>query len=148
MTETAGSTLTLIWGLVGLALLAAEMMTLTFILLFFGIAALVVAAIRLTGIDMLALDLAVFALLGAAGIFFFRPRVREALEKRQHSYEVDKNATFTLSADIPPKGSANVLYQGTTWTAVNTTEQLLTANQVVRVTKVEGIKIHVMPADG
>lgn len=148
MTETAGSTLTLIWGLIGLALLAAEMMTLTFILLFFGLSALIVAAVRLTGVDILALDLALFALIGAAGIFFFRPRIREAVSKRQGSYEVDKNATFILSADIAPRGSSSVLYQGTTWTAVNATEQLLTTGQTVRVTKVEGIKIHVMPADG
>lgn len=141
------TTLTLVWSLVGLALLGAEMMTGTFILLFFGISALVVAVLRLIGLDSLAIEVILFAIIGSMMIFFFRPKIRAAMEQRHKGYDVDKNATFTLSADIPAHGSANILYQGTTWTALNGTDALMSEGQKVRVTKVEGIKIHVLPAD-
>lgn len=147
MTDSPASTLTLIWSLVGLALLAAEMMTGTFVLLFFGISALIVAVTRLFGVDSLALDLVLFALIGAAGIFFFRPRIKEAVEKRNKGYEADRNSVFTLSADIPAHGTTSVLYQGTTWTAVNAGDQPLSAGQKVLISKVEGVKLHVLPAN-
>lgn len=134
---------TLFWALLGLGLLAIEMMTLTFFFAFFGVSALVVAGLRLLGVENLAVDLILFSLIGSIGLLLFRKRLRQAFEDSASTIEADKDAIIRLGESLPANGEGRVQYQGTTWTAVNEENTELPAGTQVRVVRVNGIKLHV-----
>jgi len=138
---------TLFWGLLGLGLLAAEMMTLTFFFAFFGVSALVVAGLRLAGVENVAANLILFSLIGSIGLLLFRKRLRIALSKSDAKFDVDHNAIITLTESLPGRGEARVQYQGTQWGVVNEEDTELPAGTRVRVSRVQGIKLHVKRHD-
>ncbi|MES2963486.1 MAG: NfeD family protein [Bdellovibrionota bacterium] len=134
---------TLFWALLGLGLLAAEMITLTFFFAFFGVSALAVAGLRLLGVHSLAANLLLFSGIGSIGLLLFRKRLRIALSKNDAKVEIDADATLRLDEPLPARGEGRVKYQGTMWGAVNEEDTELPAGTQVRVTRVQGIKLHV-----
>lgn len=134
---------TLFWALLGLGLLAAEMITLTFFFAFFGVSALAVAGLRLAGVTNLAANLLLFSGIGSIGLLLFRKRLRLALAKTDVKFEVDNDSILRLNESLPARGEGRVQYQGSTWAAVNEEATELPAGTQVRVIKVQGIKLHV-----
>jgi membrane protein implicated in regulation of membrane protease activity len=140
---TDSSKWTLFWALLGLGLLAAEMMTLTFFFLFFGVAGLLVAGLRLLGVESLVVNVFAFTAFGSMGLLFFRKRMREALAKNEGKFEVDQDAVIRLDETVPAHGEGRVQYQGTTWSVVNMEDSEMPAGTQVRIARVQGIKLHV-----
>jgi membrane protein implicated in regulation of membrane protease activity len=137
----------LFWGLLGLGLLAVEMMTLTFFFAFFGVSALIVAGLRLAGVENTAANLILFSLIGSIGLLLFRKRLRLAFSKTEAKFDVDHNAIIALTESLPARGEGRVQYQGTTWGVVNEEDTELPAGTRVRIAKVQGIKLHVKRHD-
>lgn len=130
------------WLIIGFGLIIAEIFTLTLVLLFFGIAAVLVAGIKLFGLNNLTYELILFAVLGIASILLFRQRICSSWSKNPGaSMEIDHNKTFTLTAEIPAGGEASVQYQGTAWTAVNRGPAALSAGSQVKVVETDGVKL-------
>ncbi|MEK7355377.1 MAG: NfeD family protein [Bdellovibrionota bacterium] len=140
---TDSSNWTLFWALLGLGLLALEMMTLTFFFAFFGVSALVVAGLRLVGVQSLTVDLLLFSLIGSLGLLFFRVRLKQALEKSNGKFEADRNALIRLDVTLAAHGEGRIQYQGSTWSAVNEEDSELVAGTQVRIERVQGNKLHV-----
>lgn len=134
---------TLFWALLGLGLLAAEMITLTFFFAFFGVSALAVAGLRLLGVQNLAANILLFSAIGSIGLLLFRKRLRLALASTTEKFEVDQDSIIRLTESLPPNGEGRVQYQGTTWSAVNEESTELLAGSQARVVRVQGIKLHV-----
>ena len=132
---------TLFWALLGLGLLAAEMVTLTFFFAFFGVSALAVAGLRLLGVHNLAANLLLFSGIGSIGLLLFRKRLRQALAKTEVNFEADANAIFRIDESLPARGEGRVTYQGTKWAATNEESTELPAGTQVRVVRVDGNKL-------
>jgi membrane protein implicated in regulation of membrane protease activity len=133
-----------IWLLVGLVMIGSEVLTGAFVLIFFGIAACLTALAVSLGLDNLALEYTLTAVLGVMLTLLFRKRfLRLKDPKSAVTNSPDLHQEFTLSAEIPAKGESSVSYQGTPWTAVNTGTDLLGKGQKVKIIKVDGIKLHV-----
>lgn len=128
------------WLIIGLGLIIAEIFSLTLVLLFFGCSALVVALLKVFGLNDLKLEWMLFAVIGLAALLIFRRRIRTSLATTT-DVDIDRNATFALSTDVPANGEATVLYQGTNWTAVNRGTDPLPANTTVRIVSTQGIKL-------
>jgi membrane protein implicated in regulation of membrane protease activity len=129
------------WGILGVALLLIEVVSGTFIVVFFGLAALILAALKLTGLNHLGFELLIFALLGLVLTIAFRNKFLARMSSRA-TYTNDSNHVITLSSDIDAKSEATILYQGTQWTAVNPGDVPFKQGQKVTITKTEGIKLY------
>lgn len=135
-----------VWAIFGVALICAEVVTTSFVLIFFGFAALIVAGLKFAGLDNLPLELTIFAVLGMLDIFLFRKKVMANFAVR-HDLKTDASKHITLSHDVPPGGEAPVNYQGAVWTAVNETAQPLKKGEKVMIARTEGIKLIVAPTN-
>jgi inner membrane protein len=132
-----------IWAAVATVLLIGEMMTATFGLLFFGLAAAVTAMVVLIKPDLgVEVQLIIFAVLGLAGAFFGRKWIKQKLASRAAPpIEVDSNSEFMIDRDLEPGAEGAVHYQGVPWTAVNDSNEPLRKGDRVKVARTSGIKL-------
>lgn len=132
-----------IWAAVATVLLIGEMITATFGLLFFGLAAAVTALIVLVvpGLGIEA-QIIIFAVLGLLGAFFGRKWIKQRLAARAAPpIQVDSNSEFLVDRDIDPGAEGAVLYQGVPWTAVNDSNEPIRKGDRVKVARTSGIKL-------
>ena len=134
-------TQSILWACLGIALVIGEMLTGTFILLFFGASALVVAGLRAVGIvDSLIWEIILFSVLGVAATVVLRRKFGKAL-KPSEGFESDK--TLVLSIDINPGESATIDYQGSKWNATNTSHEVLKSGRTVHIVRMEGVRLFI-----
>jgi membrane protein implicated in regulation of membrane protease activity len=135
---------TFFWVATGLVLIIAEMFSLSLVLLFFGVAALLVALAKFLGLNNLPLEIVLFAVLGIGSMLLFRRKLKQSLHT-QSGISIDQNAMIVLTHDIPAHGTASVTYQGVTWTAVNETDSDFKKGTKVYVQRTDGVKLIVLP---
>ncbi len=134
------------WSAVAVILLAGEVITTSFVLLFFAFAALVTAIIAAIqpGIG-LEWQLIIFGVLGLVGLGIGRKWIKaKILTKASPAFQADSNSEFTVDRDIAPGAEGAVLYQGSPWTAINDGSEPILAGQRVKVTRTSGIKIMIV----
>jgi len=134
-----------IWALVGLALLAVELITPGgFFAIFFGIAALVVAGLVSVGwATNQPVQWLLFSVLSVAGVALFRKPVMRALKLDQDKKAVDSIAgeEATVVEEVPPGGVGKAELRGTTWTARTEAGSPLAKGQRYKVERVEGLTL-------
>ncbi len=135
---------TFFWVATGLVLIIAEMFSLSLVLLFFGVAALLVALAKFLGLNNLPLEIVLFAVLGIGSMLLFRRKLKVSLQS-QSGISIDRNAVIVLTEDLPAHGTATVTYQGVSWTAVNETDSDFKKGNKVYVQRTEGVKLIVLP---
>jgi membrane protein implicated in regulation of membrane protease activity len=131
---------TYIWAIIGIVLIVIEIFTSTFFILFFGVAALIVALLRILGVDHLATEIIIFAVVGTAGTLIFRGKIKDSLRSNS-SVSQDKDTKIILDADVPAGGLSSITYQGSTWTAVNESARDLKKGETVFIDRVDGVKL-------
>lgn len=133
----------LIWVILGLALLASEIFTGTFYLLFFGLAGLLTAVIVYAFLPPVWLQIFVFGVLSLISFFIVQKKFNR---KEKSSFENDLHQTLILSDTLPAGGEGVIQYQGAPWTAVNLeSEPLLKGSRAV-IFKTEGVKLFLKKA--
>jgi membrane protein implicated in regulation of membrane protease activity len=120
------------------------MFSLSLVLLFFGVSALLVALAKFLGLNNLPLEIVLFAVLGIGSMLLFRKKMQFSL-KTQSGLSIDRNALIVLTHDIPAHGTAAVTYQGVSWTAVNETDSDFKKGNKVYVQRTDGVKLIVLP---
>ncbi len=135
----------MIWAIVGLVLLIVEVFTLSFVVLFFGISALIVAGLKFTtSTNNLALELTIFAVLGCACLLGFRKKLRQTFNTGA-KVNTDASTVIDLSVSLSPHGNAKIEYQGTIWDAYNDSDIHLKKGDKVIIIRTDGIKLIVKP---
>ncbi len=145
----------ILWCILGAVLIVAEIFTSGFVLLWFGIGALAAAFVAIIGIDSLAIQFAVFALvsigLTAASRtifvnYFSRESTGESLRTGVDSLPGKIGTVVSSSRGALQEGAVKVF--GSTWTAYPAEgESALEAGERVRVESVEGASIYVRRID-
>jgi len=135
---------TVIWATIGIVLILAEVFTSTFVLLFFGVAALLVAGSKALGLDNLPVEIVAFGALGMLLTLTLRKKIQASFG-RPELYRADEYVQ--LSEDIPPRGTKTISYQGTTWTAVNESDSALVRGGRAVVVRTEGVRLYLKAAD-
>ena len=111
------------WLLLGLVLIALEMAASGgFYIIFFGIAALVVAALSLGGFGgPVWLQLLLFSIFSVASLLVFRNPVMRALNLTGGAADLDtlSGETGTVLEPMEPGAPGRVEVRGTTWSARN-----------------------------
>ena len=131
---------TVLWAVLGIILVVAEIFTSTFVLLFLGVSAIIVAIIKFFGLSHLAAELIIFAILSLTGILFFRKKFVAGLQVKGN-FSIDGEQKLVLTTAIPANSSASVDYQGTTWTAVNESDEDYAKGRTVIIDRTEGVKL-------
>lgn len=140
------------WLLLGLVLLAAEMATPGgFYILFFGFAALIVGG--LAGLELLNttwLQWVLFSVLSVISLFLFRNSLLVWMKAREPvGQDVDSivGETAVLKEDLPPGALGKVELRGTTWSARNAGQTLLTKGYRAHVERVDGLTLWISSDD-
>ena len=134
-----------IWVLLGLVLLAAEVLTPGgFYVLFFGIGALVVGAAAALGVG--GPDWAqwlLFSVVSAGSLALFRRRLLRRLDRPAAAPTIDslEGEVAVPLDDLAPGAVGKAALRGTTWAAQNVDDRPLARGQRSRVTRVEGLML-------
>ncbi|MBI4890950.1 MAG: NfeD family protein [Acidobacteria bacterium] len=137
-----------LWMLLGIALLAAELLTPGgFYIIFFGAAGLAVGLLKLCGlVDSTAVEGLLFAVLAVAGLAFFRkPLMQRFKHLSSPQKEVDSltSEIAVALADIPARSIGKVELRGAVWSAQNISEIVIPKSARCRVDSVDGLTLNV-----
>jgi membrane protein implicated in regulation of membrane protease activity len=132
----------IIWLIIGLVLIVAEIVTTTFILLFFGVGAIVTAVVAALGLESIAAQIILCTIVSGSGIFLFRGKLRSSLEAKNPMAGNDMHdEKLELSEDIPPGATAKIMFRGSPWTALNDSPDTMRKGQTVKIARTDGIKL-------
>jgi membrane protein implicated in regulation of membrane protease activity len=145
----------ILWCVLGAVLIVAEVFTSGFVLLWFGIGALVAGFAAMLGINSLALQFVIFALV-SVGLtaasrtifvnYFSREKTGESLRTGVDSLPGKIGTVVSSSRGAMQEGAVKVF--GSTWTAYPAAgESPLEAGERVRVESIEGSSIYVRRID-
>lgn len=135
-----------LWILLGLALLALEMVTPGGLFaLFFGLSALAVSIVAALEVGPAWLQWLVFAALGVALLLVLRGRVQQRLRRRRIPVDSLVGEVALPLSDLAAGGSGKVELRGTTWECRNAGERPIARGARCQVEKVEGLTLWVRP---
>jgi membrane protein implicated in regulation of membrane protease activity len=137
-----------IWVTLGLLLAAIELATPGgFFIIFFGIAALVVGALTLTGLIVTTwVQWLLFPTIALIAVRLFRQPLLGRLRMREGA-DVDSlvGEIATPSSDIAPGAHGRAELRGSTWNVRNASAAPIAAGQRCRVVTVQGLVLDIRP---
>ena len=130
------------WAALSAILFAGEILTTSFVLVFFAVAALIMAvAVAIVPMPN-EVQLIVFGLLGLLGLAVGRKWIRARLAARAApDFSVDEKSEFTADRELAIGAEGAMIYQGAPWTVVNSGSSAIAVGDRVRVVKTAGIKL-------
>ncbi|WP_343344657.1 NfeD family protein [Terrisporobacter petrolearius] len=137
-----------VWLIVAVAFGIAELMTTSLTLVWFSIGALVLMVLS-TFIESVIIQIALFAAISITLLVIFT------------KYFVDKDKTFkyntnlqgieqktgVVKVEILPYATGIVTLTGEDWTAISDSNEKIEVGQLVKVIRIEGVKLVVKPID-
>ncbi|MGB5218639.1 MAG: NfeD family protein [Smithella sp.] len=136
----------LVWAVVGLVLLIAELATVSFILCFIGLGALIVAFTTWLGITpSFSSQLIVFSISSLSLLFLLRKTAKKLFAGHADVPPDYAGQKAQVVKPIPAGGEGTVMYRGSDWLAFSNTAQTIPAGATVQIETIEGIRIKVKP---
>lgn len=134
-----------IWILIGFALLALEFSTTTLHIGFFAVGAFVMGILVALGVNLpLWAQLVIFTGVSLVAFFFLRPiAVRKLKLDQKKVVDTLVGEQAITMEEIPVQGLGRAEMRGSTWSARNIGETVLSRGQRCVVADVEGLVIHV-----
>lgn len=135
-----------VWGAIGFLLIIADVVTTTFIMVFFGFGALITALTTWVGFTPdLGAQLVVFSLVTLVTTALFRKTAHRLFGKRKATVEYTEyvGEKATVSEKIPRGGEGRIRHRGTDWIAFSDAAGDIQAGAIVRIKRVDGIKLKV-----
>ncbi len=136
-----------LWVLLGLVLLAGELLTPGgFYIFFFGIGAIVVGVLKLAGLPMgLAVEGIVFVAISVLALAFFRRPLMQKFNTLSPGVPVDELTREIAVAlePIAPRALGKVELRGTSWSAQNLGDQTIQKSARCSVVRVDGLKLEI-----
>jgi membrane protein implicated in regulation of membrane protease activity len=135
------------WGILGMALLGMELFAVDaqFYLVFAGLAAIVVGALGLLGIELpVWAQWLAFAALSLVAMFTVRRQIyQKLLSKPLGKVNTDVDQQVVVVEELAPGKSCRIEYRGSGWTAVNVGAHVIPAGGAARIDAIEGLTLHV-----
>ncbi|HLE17310.1 MAG TPA: NfeD family protein [Syntrophales bacterium] len=133
-----------IWAILGIILIVAELMTMAFVLVFFGLGSLLTAFLTWIGIipDFTS-QLLVFAISSSAMLLILRTFAKKQFfRKSEVSQEfVGQKVKVVRAISVDSEGA--VFYRGSEWIAFSDSKEVISAGSIVEITGTEGIRVKV-----
>lgn len=138
----------LAWAVVGLVLLIAELATVSFILCFIGLGALIVAATTWMGLTpSFSSQLIVFSVSSLSLLFLLRKTAKKLFAGHADVPPDYAGQKVQVVKPIPAGGEGSVVYRGSDWLAFSDTAQTIPEGATVQIETIEGIRIKVKPVE-
>ncbi len=138
-----------VWVVIAVVLLVAEATTSAFVAVYFGLAALVTAAVAAAGLGT-PVQLLAFAILSVGSLLLTRPALKRAAGRTagiRTGVDAMQGRIGVVTRPIGELESGQVKVGGETWTARSYyDEEAIPAGSRVEVVKVEGVTALVIPA--
>ncbi len=137
------------WIIAGLALMIAEFAVSGLVVIFFGIAALLVGSLKFLGLlDDTTWELTIFAVTSVLLLVFVRRVLNDKLMGRERQRQGEEDSAGLIGhratvAEAFAKGTGTVNYRGARWQAQ--CSQPLNPGDMVRITQHEGLWLTVEP---
>jgi membrane protein implicated in regulation of membrane protease activity len=139
------------WLIVGLVLVALEMAAAGgFYIIFFGIAAIAIAGLRLLDIAGPAwFQVLLFSVISVASLLFFRQRLLRQWQSPGTPLDIDSLVGDTALAldDISPGAVGKVELRGTAWSARNNTSNVILKGSRCTVVRTDQLMLFVRPEE-
>ena len=137
-----------VWAVVGLLLLVAELATVTFILCFIGLGALIVAVTTWIGLtSSFSSQLIVFSASSLALLLLLRKTAKRLFAGHADAPPDYAGQKVHVSKAIPAGGEGAIQYRGSDWIAFSDTTQTIPEGAVVQIEAMEGIRVKVKPVE-
>lgn len=138
----------LAWALVGLVLLITELATVSFILCFIGMGALIVAATTWIGLTpSFSSQLIVFSVSSLALLFLLRKTAKKLFAGHSDVPPDYAGQKVDVVKPIPAGGEGTVRYRGSDWIAFSDTNRTIPEGATVQIETIEGIRVKVKPVE-
>ena len=136
----------LAWAVLGLLLLITELATLSFILCFFGLGALIVALAAWLGITpSLSSQLIVFSASSLLLLLLLRKTARGLFAGHADVLPDYAGQKVPVIKTIPAGGEGTIQYRGSDWIAFSDINQTIPVDTAVEIQSIEGIRVKVKP---
>ncbi len=133
----------LIWAIIGVALIILELVSTTFVLIFFGIGALVTAIATWAGLTHFASQVGIFAGTSVILLVLLRKTVRSLFCGHQDLPPEYLGASARVIDPIEPQHEGRVEYRGSPWIAFSDHTEVIPAGTIVEIVAVDGIRLKV-----
>lgn len=137
------------WAVLALIFMIAELFTAGFFLICFGIGAAAAAVMALLGFDPLWQGL-VFLVVSGGALLLIRPLARSLNESSPNAVGSDRvlNKEAIVLAEINPAiGAGMVRVDAEEWRAVSADGRAITKGTIVKIQRIEGTRLVVVPTD-
>ena len=137
------------WLVLGLVLVVSELATAGgFYIIFFGLGALTVGILAYFGLGgPVWMQLLLFSIISITTLVMFRGRLLKSMQPDPQAPSVDVivGEVAVASEDFAPGGMGRVELRGSAWSARNATGVAVSRGARCRVTRVEGLTLHIEP---
>lgn len=137
-----------LWLIVAVAFGIAELMTTSLTLVWFSIGALILMALS-TFIESIIIQIALFAAISITLLVIFTKYFvdKDKTYKYNTNLQGIEQKTGVVKEEIPPYMTGIVRLTGEDWTAISDNNEKIEAGQLVKVIRIEGVKLVVKPVD-
>lgn len=134
----------LAWAVVGLLLLIAELATMSFILCFIGLGALIVAAATWVGLTpSVSGQLILFSVSSLLLLFLLRKTARKLFAGHADAPPDYAGEKVPVIQTIPAGGEGAIRYRGSDWIAFSAETKEIPEGTLVQIETIEGIRVKV-----
>lgn len=125
------------WLVLGVGLLIVEMVTGTFVLMFFSLGCFAAAIADYVGATDLNIEIGICAIISLLGVVIWRKTLQNKLLKQINvSTDIGKEIEVTL--ELLPHKTSRIPYQGTTWQAINLDSEVIRVGQRAMIVGIDG----------
>ena len=135
---------TQIWVIVGVAMLIAELLSVTFVCLFLSVGAFVTAILSWTGLTpTVNSQLFCFSVVSVLSLLALRKPLLQFSRRKNKSLEYSEYVgdKATVVQTIPSDGEGRVFYRGTEWIALTQKGHPIAMGSSVIIKQLDGIKL-------
>ncbi len=133
-----------IWVIVGVAMLIAELLSVTFVFLFLSVGAFVTALLSYMGLTpTVNSQLFCFSVISVLSLLALRKPLLQFSRRKNKTLEYSEyiGDKATVVQSIPPDGEGRVFYRGTEWIALSQKGHSIAMGSSVVIKQLDGIKL-------
>ena len=137
-----------VWLIIAVAFGIAELMTISLTLVWFSIGALILMVLS-TFIESIIIQIILFAAISITLLVTFTKYFVDKDKSFKYNTNLQgiEQKTGVVKEEIPPYSTGIVTLTGEDWTAISEDNEKIEVGQLVKVMRIEGVKLVVKPVD-
>ena len=137
-----------VWLIIAVAFGIAELMTISLTLVWFSIGALILMVLS-TFIESIIIQIVLFAAISITLLVIFTKYFVDKDKSFKYNTNLQgiEQKTGVVKEEIPPYSTGIVTLTGEDWTAISEDNEKIEVGQLVKVMRIEGVKLVVKPVD-